>query len=137
MKKINFLTKLSKENKLGLVEPSELMKESYLRKSESNLVSAKILLENGLLEEAVALTYYSMYHMLTSLLQKVGIKCENHAASILLLKSLFHLENEDISLAKKERVDKQYYTDFHITNQEVIKAIQNAEQFNSKLFDFI
>ena len=137
MKKINFLAKLAKEKKLELVEPSELIKESYIEKSESNLISAKILLDNNRLEEAVALTYYSMYHALTALLFKVGVKCENHSASILLLNKLFSLDNKDISFAKSERVDKQYYTDFKITKEEVSSTLKIAETFNSNLIDFI
>ncbi len=137
MKKINFLAKLAKEKKLGLVDPSEEIKESYIMKSESNLVSAKILLENNRLEEAVSLAYYSMYNLLTALLYKTGIKCENHSASILLLKELFSFENEEISHAKSERVDKQYYADFKITREEVIIAVKIAEKFNSHLIDFI
>jgi len=43
MKKINFLSKLRREGKLEIVEPSEEMKKSYILKSESNLTSAKIL----------------------------------------------------------------------------------------------
>jgi uncharacterized protein (UPF0332 family) len=108
-----------------------------IAKSESNLISSKILLENNKLEEAIALTYYSMYHMLTALLFKVGIKCENHAASIILLKEIFEIDNSDISKAKTERVDKQYYTDFSIIRLDVIEAIGNAESFNSKILDFI
>lgn len=137
IQKINFLIKLKKGKKLEIVEPSEEIKESYIKKSESNLISSKILLENNKLEEAIALTYYSMYHMLTALLFKAGIKCENHAASIILLKELFDIDNSDISDAKTERIDKQYYTDFHIKREEVIDAIKNAEIFNSKLLDFI
>ena len=101
------------------------------------MISAKILLDSNKLEEAVALTYYSMYHMLTALLFKVGIKCENHTASIILLKEVFGLDNSDISNAKTERVDKQYYTGFFIEKQEVSGAIKNAELFNSKLADFV
>ncbi len=137
MKKINFLTKIFKERKLKLIEPSEEIKDSYLEKSESNLISGKILLKNDRLEESVSLIYYSMYHMLIALLFKVGIKCENHTASIILLKELFSIDNSDISFAKKERVDKQYYTDFHITKQEIMESIKIAEDFNKKLLDFI
>jgi len=137
MKKINFLNKLKKERKLGIVEPSEEIKQSYIEKSESNIISAKILLENNRLEEAVALSYYSMYHILTALMFKTGIKSENHSASILLLKELFNIENSDISFAKKERVDKQYYVDFKITKEEVMDAITKAEAFNGRILDFI
>jgi len=137
MKKINFLIKLREEGKLGLVEPSEEIKKSYILKSESNLTSAKILLENNKLEESIALTYYSMYHMLTALFFKAGIKCENHSASAIIMKEVFSLDNLDIVNAKSERVDKQYYTGFEIAKQEVLDAIKNAELFNSKLLDFI
>jgi len=137
MKKINFLIKLKTEGKLEIVEPSENIKDSYVRKSASNVESSKILLSNNKLEESISLTYYSMYHMLTALLFKIGIKCENHAGSIIIMKELFNLDNSEISEAKEERVDKQYYTNFEITKGEVLEAIKSAENFNSKLLDFI
>lgn len=137
MKELNFLNKLKKEEKLKLVEPSEYIAKSYTNKSESNLFSAKILLENYKLEESIALTYYSMYNLLTALFFKVGIKCENHTASIILMKRIFKLDNSDIESAKKERIDKQYYTDFKIASEDVLKAIENAENFNSNLLNFI
>jgi len=137
MKKINFLNKLVKQGKLGLVESSDEIKKAYIEKSESNLVSAKILLKNNRLEETVSLTYYSMYHILTALLFKIGIKSENHSGAIILLKEIFNLDNSKIEFVKKERVDKQYYFDFNITKEQVKEIIIIAEEFNSKLFDFI
>ena len=137
MKKINFLNKLKKEKKLELVDPSEEISKSYLEKSESNLISAKILLENNRLEEAVSLAYYSMYNQLLSLLFETGIKSENHMGSIILLKEIFSVDNSDILKAKKERVDKQYYVDFVITRSETEYSIKIAEKFNHILYDFI
>ncbi len=137
MKKENFLNKLREEGKLELVEPSKELRQSYLEKSESNLISAKILLNNNRLEEAVSLAYYSMYHALTALLLEIGIKCENHTASIILLKEIFKIDTLDIWSAKKERVDKQYYTDFQISKEEVIETIKKAEEFNKKILDFV
>lgn len=137
MKKTDFLTKLKREGRLELVEPSEEMKQAYLEKSESNLISSKILLENDKLEESVGLAYYSMYHSLTALLFKTGIKSENHTASIMLLRDLFEFDNSSILFAKKERIDKQYYVDFNITKEQVKDTINKAELFNSKLLDFI
>lgn len=137
MKKINFLTKIKKEGKLELVEPSEEIKESYIQKSESNLTSAKILLDNDKLEESVGLAYYSMYNLLLALLFKVGIKSENHSASIILLKELFLLNNKDILDAKTERIDKQYYVDFVISKADVEDTTKKAEIFNGELIDFI
>lgn len=137
MKKINFLAKLKEEGKLKIVEPSEDIKESYIMKSKSSLKSAKILLENNQIEDAIPMGYYSMYNMLTALLSKVGIKCENHSASIIILKELFGIDNSKISFAKTERVDKQYYVDFKTSKQEVGNIIEIAEEFNHSLYNFI
>ena len=137
MKEINFLTKLKRQKKLELVKPSEELMQSYIDKSQSNLESSKILLNNNKLEESVALTYYSMYNMLIALLYKTGMKCENHTGSVILLKIVFGINNSDILNAKTERVDKQYYTDFKVTKEEILEGIKNAETFNSNLFDFI
>jgi len=137
MPKESFWTKMKKEEKLKLVEPSEEVKESYIKKSESNTSAAKLLLENGMLEEAVSIAYYSMYNLLLSLLFKAGIKSENHNASIILLKKLFNKDNTLISGAKKERIDKQYFVDFKITRQEVIDTIRTSEEFNAEMIDYI
>ena len=137
MKKTNFLNRMQREGKLELVEPSEEIKQSYMAKSESNLISAKILLSNNRLEESVGLAYYSMYHMLTALLSKVGVKSENHSISIILLKELFGLENKEIFDSKTERIDKQYYVDFMITKTDVEDTIRKAEVFNGKMVDFM
>ena len=131
-----FFQRLRREGRLKLIEPSEELKRAYLKKSESHLASAKILLEHGKLEEAVSMTYYSMYHALTALLRRVGIKCENHAASIILLKEIFGIDNSDITKAKRERIDKQYYLDFRIAREDVVELIRIAESFNSRILDF-
>ncbi len=137
MKKSDFFNRLQDEGKLQLVQPSEEIMSSYLKKSDSHLASAKLLLKNDRLEESVSLTYYSMYYMLLSLFFRIGIKCENHSAAIILLKELFNVDNSLISYAKKERIDKQYYVDFKIMKIEVEELIQAAEVFNSKILDFI
>ena len=64
-----------------------------------------------------------MYNMLTALLYFAGIRCENHSASIIILKELFGIDNSKISFAKTERVDKQYYIDFKISKTEVESLI--------------
>ena len=135
--KNKLLVKLVKEGKLKLIEGSEEIKDSYIEKSESNLDSAKILLENNKLEESVSLAYYSMYNISTALFFKIGIKCENHSALIILLNEIFEIDNSSISYAKKERIDKQYYADFEISKDEVSEVISSAEEFNLLLIDFM
>ena len=137
MKKINFLIKLTKEGKLQEVESSDEIKEAYLQRSDESLSSAKTLLKIGNLKDSVALAYYSMYHCLLAALFKIGIKCENHAGSIILLKEVFGCDNKDISKAKSERVDNQYYVDFNVNLEEANSAIKIAEEFISKMHDIL
>ncbi len=137
MKKMVFLAKLNSGGKLGFVEPSADISKSYSLKSDSYIDSSRLLLKNEKLEEAVSMAYYSMYYMVLSLLFKVGIKCENHTASILILKEVFGINNKDIFEAKTERIDKQYYVDFKVKTSEVEDLISKASEFRKELYDFI
>lgn len=136
MKKQGFLSKLYSEGKIRIVEPSTQVQEAYRKKSESYLISAKILLENGRLEETVSMAYYSMYYMVLALLFKTGIKCENHSGAVILLESLYGIDNSRIVAAKRDRIDKQYYVDFAITAEDVRDSIEEAEVFYADLFDY-
>ncbi len=73
MKKSDFFNRLQEEGKLQLVPPSEEIMTSYMKKSDSHLISAKLLLKNDRLEESVSLAYYSMYYMLISYAKKERI----------------------------------------------------------------
>ena len=137
MKKINFLIKLAKEGKLQKVEPSDEIKEAYIQRSNESLSSAKALLKIGNLKDSVALSYYSMYHCLLATLFRIGIKCENHAASIIMLKEVFNIDNSKILKAKSDRVDKQYYVDFSVNYEEAGSSIKIAEDFIAKMNDII
>ncbi len=134
----NFLEKLKQEGKLELVEASGDICNSYSEKSANCLKSAKLLLQNNLYENSISLSYYAMYNLLTALLFRVGVKCENHSGSILLLKLLFE-ENElfkRISDAKKERIDKQYYVTTEqdeITKEIADELLKDAEHFLLKI----
>ena len=133
-----FLNKLKKEEKLELVEPSEEICNSYSEKSVNCLKSAKLLLQNNLYENSIGQSYYAMYNILLALLFRVGIKCENHGGSILLLKLLFS-ENDLYTLisdAKKERIDKQYYVTTEkdeITKEIAEELLNDAENFILKM----
>lgn len=133
MKKTGFLIKLAKQGKLQTVEPSEEIKEAYLQRANESLSSAKALLKIGNLKDSVALAHYSMYHCLLAALFRIGIKCENHTAAIILLKEVFEIDNTTILKAKTDRVDKQYYVDFTVNQQEANNSIKTAEEFISEL----
>lgn len=124
MKEIIFLKKVRKEKKIELIEPSEEMKSSYLIKAENCLKSSKILFQNQLYENSTSEAYYCIYNSLLALLFKVGIKSENHSASIILFDKLFgDIDLTKIALwAKEERIDKQYY----VESQQIIKATRDS-----------
>lgn len=101
------------------------------------MLSAKAVAEIENYEDAVALAYYSMYYSLLALLFKIGVKCENHTGAIILLREIFDIDNTGILTAKKERVDKQYYIDFSVTEKDVKNMFIQAEEFNGNLHHFI
>ena len=137
MKRADFLARMYQKKKIQLVNPNENIKSAYLQRSEESLSSAKALLKIGNLKDSVALFYYSMYHCLLALMFRIGIKCENHTAAIIILQDVFGLDSKDIRKAKNDRVDKQYYVDFRITEEEVKETMFLAEDFIADLRDFI
>ncbi len=137
MRKQGFLNKLHHEGKIRIVEPCVQVQEAYRKKSESYLASAKILFENGRLEETISMAYYSMYYMVLALLFATGIKCENHSGAIILLENLYGIDNTRIAAAKRERIDKQYYVDFAITVEDVRDSIEETEAFYADLLDYM
>jgi uncharacterized protein (UPF0332 family) len=135
MKKSSFLTRLKKEGKLKISDPSEEICKSYLRKADDCIRSGKVLLENGLYENSISECYYAMYNTLTALLFKAGIKCENHSGSIIILDIIFKRKDlsEAITKAKKERIDKQYY----VTSTEVRPSHDNASDMAKAAEEFM
>jgi uncharacterized protein (UPF0332 family) len=135
MKKPGFLTKLKEEGKLELVEPSDDICGSYLEKADNCFKSARLLYQNDLFENSVSMSYYAMYDSITALLFKAGIKCENHAGSILIFKRLFNRNDlfKTISFAKEERIDKQYY----VTSKQDSIGKESAQDMLSKAEVFL
>jgi uncharacterized protein (UPF0332 family) len=124
MKDLIFLKSLKRKGIIELVEPSREMELSYLIKAENCLKSAKILFRNNLYENSTSEAYYCMYNSLLSLLFKMGIKSENHSASIILFDKIF--EDEELVKiflwAKEERIDKQYY----VETQQITKVTKDS-----------
>jgi hypothetical protein len=56
---------------------------------------------------------------------------------MILLESLYGIDNSRIVAAKKDRIDKQYYVDFAITTEDVRDSIEDAEVFYADLLDFM
>jgi uncharacterized protein (UPF0332 family) len=114
-----------------------VVKTAYLKKSESYLASARLLLDNDRFEESVSMSYYSMYYSVLALFFATGINCENHTAAIMLLGDIFGIDNSAIESAKTERIDKQYYIESAPVHDEVSALVRTAESFNAALLDAI
>lgn len=143
MKRAGFLNKLKREQKLELTEESNEMCEAYLQKSENCLKSSKILSREEIYENAVSEAYYAVYNATLSLFFRCGIKCENHAAAIMLLDELFWLTGlaKVLADAKKERIDVRYYVidkkEQAVDRESADCMIVDAEEFTFQIKVYI
>ena len=129
---MRFLKKLKSQGKLKIIDISGSIVDSYLNKSRRGISAAEVLIKTGHLEEATSMVYYSMYYSTMALFFSFGIRCENHTGCILLLDKIFDQKelSDALRYAKEERIDKQYYTDYSITKQEIEEFIEKAQDFS-------
>ena len=125
---------------LKIVEPNDRLSKSYLEQAKSSLLRAeKDLNDKDFLWATVAI-YYAEYYALYSFLQKIGIKCENHACSILATTILLGDDKtKTINQHKDKRIDAKYYmkvdqeTKIRAMIQEAKIFVSNFDETNSKL----
>lgn len=83
---------------------------------------------------ATVAIYYSEYYALYSFLQRIGVKCENHACSILTVTLLLGEDKtKTINQHKGKRIDAQYYMKVDQENK-IKEMLQEAKIFVS-MFD--
>ena len=137
-KKLRWCFKL--KDGLKIVEPNERLSKSYLEQAKSSLLRAeKDLNDNDFLWATVAI-YYSEYYALYSFLQRIGVKCENHACSILAVGLLLGEEKTNtINQHKDKRIDAQYYMKvdqeikIRVMLQEAKIFVSNFDEIISRL----
>ena len=135
IKKLSWCFKL--KDGIKIVEPNERLSKSYLEHAKSSLLRAeKDLNDNDLLWSTVAI-YYAEYYALYSFLQRIGIKCENHACSILSVTLMLGEEKtRTINLHKGKRIDAQYY--MKVDKEMKVRAmLQEAKIFVSNFDEII
>jgi uncharacterized protein (UPF0332 family) len=76
-----------------------------------------------------------MYYSVLALFFATGIKCENHTAAGILLSDVFGIDNSALEIARRERIDKQYYVTSAPVQSDVTDLIKTAESFNALLRD--
>ncbi len=137
-KKLNWCFRL--KDGLKIAEPNERLSKSYLEQAKSSLLRAeKDLNDNDLLWSTVAV-YYAEYYALYSFLQRIGMKCENHACSILAVGFLLGEDKtKTINQHKDKRIDAQYYmkvdqeAKIRLMLQEAKIFVSNFDEIVSKL----
>jgi uncharacterized protein (UPF0332 family) len=114
---------------LKMAEPNERLSKSYFEQAKSSILRAeKDFKDNDLLWATVAV-YYSEYYALYAFLQRIGVKCENHACSIVAAGTLLGEEKiKVINEHKSKRIDAQYYMKVE-KEQEVQKMLVEAKGF--------
>lgn len=137
-KKLTWCFKL--KDGLKIVEPNERLSRSYLEQAKSSLLRAeKDLNDKDFLWATIAI-YYSEYYALYSLLQRIRVKCENHACSILATTLLLGEDKtRTINEHKDKRIDAQYYmkVDQEIKIREMLQeakiSVSNFDDIVSKI----
>jgi uncharacterized protein (UPF0332 family) len=134
-KKLNWCFKL--KDGLKIVEPNERLSKSYIEQAKSSLLRAeKDFNDKDLLWSTVTI-YYAEYYALYSFLQRIGVKCENHACSILAVTLLLGEDKTRIiNLHKDKRIDAQYY--MKVDQESKIRLmLQEAKRFVSNFDEIV
>lgn len=119
MKKINWCKK--QVNGIKLVEPNDNISQEYFENAEESLQVLRSIYETRSNMWLATTKYYIEYFAIYSVLMKIGIKCEIHDCTILLVNFLEKekIFKEGVSKILEEdkglRIDNQYY----LKNKEV------------------
>lgn len=133
-KKLNWCFKL--KDGLKIVEPNGRLSKSYLDQAKSSLLRAKKDFDDKDFLWATVAIYYAEYYALYSFLQKIGIKCENHACAILAVTCILGEDKTKIiNQHKNKRIDAQYY--MKVDQENKIQIMFTEAQNFISVFDEI
>ena len=98
---------LKQKKGIELVEPNDNLGLAYLQDAKDSLESLDT--SKGMWRTVIA--YYACYYALYALLMKVGLKCEIHDCTLILMQffDFNEEEKEFMEMMKNERIGVQYY----------------------------
>jgi len=118
--------------------------EASLGRAEKALKSAKLLEENGELEDAASRAYYAMFHATRALLFSKGMNAKTHKGAISLFgekivkQGIMSEEYADMLRKAFDLRQKSDYEIYAVTNVELVKeVIKNAEQFIERVKELV
>ena len=131
MKKIEWCCNI--KNWIELVAPNTNLADAYIIKAESSLETSRLAKSK---DWKVSAAYYAIYFSLYSILQKLGIKCEIHACTILFAKEFLteYFSKEQFELldnAFDARQDMQYYVDREVDDKTYNEILNKTPTFIS------
>jgi len=118
--------------------------EASLGRAEKALRSARLLEENGELEDAVSRAYYAMFHAARALLFGKGVSAKTHKGVISLFgekivkQGIMSEEYADILRKAFDLRQKSDYEIYAETSVELVEeVIKNAEQFIERVKELV
>jgi len=118
--------------------------EASLERAEKALKSAKLLEENGELEDAASRAYYAMFHATRALLFSRGMSAKTHKGVISLFGEKIvkqGIMSEEYADMLRKAFDLRQKSDYEIyaeTSAELVKeAIKNGEQFIERVKELV
>jgi len=118
--------------------------EASLGRAEKALKSAKLLEQNGELEDAVSRAYYAMFHATRALLFSKGVNAKTHKGAISLFGEKIvkqGIMSEEYADMLRKAFDLRQKSDYEIyaeTSVELVKeVIKNAEQFIKRVKELV
>jgi len=125
-------------------EPSRSFVEASLKRAEKALKSARLLEENGELEDATSRAYYAMFHATRALLFSKDIKAKTHKGAISLFgekivkQGIMSEEYADILRKAFDLRQKSDYEIYSETSVELVReVIKNAERFIERVKELV
>jgi len=120
-------------------ETSKNYAKASLKRAEKALKSAKLLQENGELEDAASRAYYAMFHSARAILFSKGISAKTHRGTISLFSEKIVKQgilSEEYADTLRKAFDIRQKSDYELytqLNEETVKnLIKNAEKLIKK-----
>lgn len=125
-------------------ESSKKFVEASLLRAEKALRSAKLLEENGELEDAVSRAYYAMFHAARAILFSKGAKAKTHRGTISLFGEKIVKEgvlSKEFADMLRKAFDLRQKSDYELyaeLNEELVEeVIKNAGKFVEKIKELL
>ncbi|MDI6846701.1 MAG: HEPN domain-containing protein [Candidatus Bathyarchaeia archaeon] len=120
-------------------ETSKNFAKASLERAEKALKSAKLLEQNGELEDAASRAYYAMFHAARAILFSKGVTAKTHRGTIFLFSEKIvkrGILSEEFADTLRKAFDLRQKSDYELYTQltpnTVKETIKNAEKFIKK-----